>query len=179
MLEPKLSRAPDYFIRHNPWSGVVGSKVTVSGGRLLLLVSPHPSLILPLPHPQEVKRDLHPSDPRSPRGLVFWASTGGWGGMPCNPHLQLGPGLLPTRAGLVQGLSGPCPDSSLPLAPIRHHSPWAQDQRLQMEQFIVYFGSKPFKPNYFQKKEDSMCYSAGLVSDVDPEPLLVVRSHPS
>ena len=58
----------------------MGSKVKVSwgGGGRPLLFSSHPSLFS-LHHPQEVKRALHPSDLRSLRGLVFWASTGGWG----------------------------------------------------------------------------------------------------
>ena len=55
------------------------------------------------------------------------------------------------------------------------HSPWAQDWRPQMKQFIVCLDSKPFKPNYFQKKEHSMWSSTSLISDLDPEALLVVR----
>ena len=47
-------------------------------GERPLLFSSHPSLFS-LQHPQEVKRALHPSDLRSLRGLVFRASTSGWG----------------------------------------------------------------------------------------------------
>lgn len=98
---------------------------------------------------------LHPSPPRSPHPtprrskeictVRFWVTKGpcflsqhmwlDWGAIhiqvppfslqSCCLRLRLGPGTLPTREGLEQSLSGPCSDSSLPLAPAGQLSlPW-------------------------------------------------------
>ena len=61
-----------------PGVGLLGQRSRSLGGKRPLLFSPHPSP-LSCHHPQEVKRALYPSDLRSLRALVFWASTGGWG----------------------------------------------------------------------------------------------------
>ena len=61
-----------------PGVGLLGQRSRSLGGKHPLLFSPHLSPFS-RHHPQEVKRALYPSNLRSLRGLVFWASTGGWG----------------------------------------------------------------------------------------------------